>query len=626
MDQVTPATPAVRSRQIVPPASFHARGLLAASPAVLVNHGGPVIGSVEVVPIYWGSAWATGTNATLTTQLDQFFDYITGSPLIDLLHEYSTKNTQINRGERLKSVHVSGSEPGDATKTGRLVTDAQIQSSLQAWIRNKTVPATTANTLYFIYLPPNVTVTAPFGQSCKDFCGYHSSTGNIYYAVIPYANCAGCVFPGAILDTLTEVSSHELCEAITNPTGNAWYDPNPYGTDKAGDEIGDICNRQTQRLGGYMIQSEWSNTQSACVIRPPGSPTDSFAPVYVQGDPGHGIGGFDLKSTADQAFAFDYDSSGRLDHLVFYRPRTGTIWILKNNAGTFTPVYHQGDPGTAIGGYDLKSPADRAFAFDYDSSGKLDHLVLYRPATGTIWILRNTRGTFTPVYHQGNPGKGIGGYDLKSPADQAFAFDYDGVGKLNHLVLYRPGTGTIWILKNTAGAFTPVYHQGDPGKGIGGYDLKSTADQAFAFDYDSSGKLDHLALYRPHTGTIWILKNARGTFAPVYHQGDPGKGIGGYDLKSTADRVFAFDYDHSGKLDHLALYRPATGTIWILKNTGGTFTPVYNQGDFGFGIGGYDIKSPADRAFAFDYDRSGKPDHLVFYRPGTGTIWILKRL
>jgi len=49
-----------------------------------------------------------------------------------------------------------------------------------------------------------------------------------------------------------------------------------------------------------------------------------------------------------------------------------------------------GRPGSGIGGYDLASPADRVFAFDYTSSGKLDHLVLYRPGTGTIWILQNT--------------------------------------------------------------------------------------------------------------------------------------------------------------------------------------------------------------------------------------------
>ena len=113
--------------------------------------------------------------------------------------------------------------------------------------------------------------------------------------------------------------------------------------------------------------------------------------------------------------------------------------------------------------------------------------------------------------------------------------------------------------------FSPVYNEGDPGRGIGGYDLKSGADQSFAFDYNHAGKLDHIALYRPGTGTFWILENKNGVFSPVYQQGDPGNGIGGYDLKSRADRAFAFDFNHTGKLDHIALYRPGTGTFWILQ-------------------------------------------------------------
>jgi hypothetical protein len=114
----------------------------------------------------------------------------------------------------------------------------------------------------------------------------------------------------------------------------------------------------------------------------------------------------------------------QLDHLVLYRPGhpgNQAFYILRNQGGQFSPVFAS---QTGIDGYDLMALEDRAFAFDYNSSGKPDHLVLYRPGLGTIWILRNNAGAFTPVYREGSPGNGIGGYDLADPADRAFAFDY----------------------------------------------------------------------------------------------------------------------------------------------------------------------------------------------------------
>src|SRR5207244_4369023 len=115
------------------------------------------------------------------------------------------------------------SEPGTVTPTGRVVTDAQIQTALQGFIANQIVPATTSNTLYFIFLPPNVVSTLGGTSSCVagGFCGYHNHIGNVYYAVIPFVNCPGCAFSGAFLDTLTEVASHELAESITDPELNA---------------------------------------------------------------------------------------------------------------------------------------------------------------------------------------------------------------------------------------------------------------------------------------------------------------------------------------------------------------------------------------------------------------------
>ena len=165
-------------------------------------------------------------------------------------------------------------------------------------------------------------------------------------------------------------------------------------------------------------------------------------------------------------FAYDYDGTGKLDHLVCYRPGTGTIWILKKTSDAdspdaFTPVYQQGDPGSGIGGYNLASPADRVFAYDYDGTGKLDHLVCYRPGTGAISILKkvnndNSPAAFTPVYN--NKRFGLGGYDLANWADRVIAYDYEGTGHPNSLVCYRPGTGAISIVKSRAAGPATLGH------------------------------------------------------------------------------------------------------------------------------------------------------------------------
>ena len=358
-----------------------------------------------------------------------------------------------------------------------------------------------------------------------------------------------------------------------------------------------------------------------------------FTPVYGQGDPGKGVGGYDLRSKSDFAFAYDYTSSGKLDHLVLYRPGTGTCWILENKNGIFNQKYKEGSPGNGIGGFNLKSTSDRAIAFDYDSSGKLDHLVFYRPQQGAISILKNTGGRFTAVYAQGDGGNGIGGFDLRSPADRIFALDYRSSGKKDHLCLYRPGTGTLWILRNDGGKFTPVFRQDGPGQGIGGFDLKNPADRAFAFDWNNSGKQDHIALYRPGTGTFWVVRHDQNNvLTAVLAEGDPGRGIGGYDLKSADDKAFAFDWDGSGNMNYVAFYRPGTGTFWCLANEhNGRFRAVHaegdpGKGDPGRGVGGYDFKSPDDVAFAFDWTSSGRADHIALYRPGTGTFWVLKHV
>ena len=245
-------------RNIVPLITPQELAVFSPSPAAhLSNHGGPILSSVEVQAVFWGNAWQQAPQSTLISQLGSFFGFILQSSLMDLLAEYGP----IGHGNYLGPVTVT------SPSLGTTISDTQIQQALQGWIQGQLVTQPHANTLYFIYLPPGVVSTNGGQSSCSQYCGYHNHiNGQIFYAVEPYINCAGCQFGTGIFDSLTKVSSHELCEAITDPALNAWFDSN------SGEEIGDICNGSVTTLGGFVVQTEWSNNQNSCALTGPPPP------------------------------------------------------------------------------------------------------------------------------------------------------------------------------------------------------------------------------------------------------------------------------------------------------------------------------------------------------------------
>lgn len=229
-------------------------GIAAPPAAQLTYRGGPLLESVKVFTIFWGQVWQASPNSDLAAQINQFFKFVVGSTLIDQLGEYNVPGHTIGHGSFIGTVTLTQAVPAHS------VTDAAIQQMLQAQINNTaSVPMPDANTLYFIYLAPGTAVVQGGSRSCQAFCGYHDTFGSgIYYAVMPYPNCSGCLGGMTALDALTSTSSHELCEAITDPLpGQGWYD------DTHG-EIGDICAWQTKKLGNYTVQMEWSNKDGSC--------------------------------------------------------------------------------------------------------------------------------------------------------------------------------------------------------------------------------------------------------------------------------------------------------------------------------------------------------------------------
>ena len=247
--------PIAAPRELFP----HVSSVPAAPPPALTYRGGPLLASVQVFTLYIGSAWKNAPLTTLTGQLDAFFKFVLTSQLMDQLSEYDTANYTIGHGAFLGSTVLASVEPPAS------VTDAWVQTTLRNAIdAGKPVPPAAENLLYFVYLPPGVTLVQGNGRSCQAFCGYHDSivdgsSGTIYYAAMPYPNCAGCLGGLSALDALTSTSSHELCEAITDPVpGSGWYDD-------ANGEIGDICAWQSRKLGAYTVQLEWSKARNQCI-------------------------------------------------------------------------------------------------------------------------------------------------------------------------------------------------------------------------------------------------------------------------------------------------------------------------------------------------------------------------
>ena len=240
--------------RVVPLHRPEAQRIAAAVAPRLTYRGGPLLTAVEVSTVFWGAEWNQVQQRALLTKLNLFFDFILNSALMDQLGEYSVIGKNIGHGKRTGTTTLTSPAPNTS------VQDSAIQQMLQREIAATNLPAPSSNSLYFVFLPPGVQVVQGGGASCSDFCGYHDSTSdNIFYAVMPYPGCSGCTGGLTVIDALTSTSSHELCEAITDPVpGQGWYDDN-------NGEIGDICAWKTRILGGYTIQLEWSNKAGSCV-------------------------------------------------------------------------------------------------------------------------------------------------------------------------------------------------------------------------------------------------------------------------------------------------------------------------------------------------------------------------
>jgi hypothetical protein len=294
-------------------------------------HGGGVLPHVEVQALYYGSDWYNNTTYyNQTGHLDGFLNNAVQGSYMDSL---------ANAGYGVGRGSFDAGKIGTASlNKAYYLSDANIRSALQGYISNGTLRSPDANRLYVVFVEDNVAVSSPAGNSQRNFLGYHGAfagrdaygyAADIHYAVITYpgASIGNASLPWlSALDGITQVASHEIAEAVTDPNVNykglGWYD------DAANAEIGDITNNQTVFLNGYAVQriadkndqamtpaGATAQTQESLVLQQNGSLykhtaegltflSSGIAAVSNQSIDNHGQAMIDVVTTAGDAYEY----------------------------------------------------------------------------------------------------------------------------------------------------------------------------------------------------------------------------------------------------------------------------------------------------------------------------------
>ena len=257
----------------------------------LTYNGGTLLANVQVQGVYFNDS----TSLAQKPSLDSFFKTMVSSQYVTgLLHGFSAGGFNIGAGSFVGDVN-----NGENIAAGDTLDDTQIEAMLSSELAAHKITAPTKNTLYFVFAPAGVEVTAGGSNSVNDFLGYHNSfvdpatQKTLYYAVIPFPGAGpfgvtGPDGPNAELgvevefsmglnsnpltklQSITGVSAHEFAEAITDPgVGNTdpahpngdlgWLDVIDSSSNggPGGSEIGDLANAELATYHGFVVQELW---------------------------------------------------------------------------------------------------------------------------------------------------------------------------------------------------------------------------------------------------------------------------------------------------------------------------------------------------------------------------------
>lgn len=240
----------------LPFAAGIALGLLAAAASVIVaaprasastrfaDHGGRVLAAARIYPTYWGQYWAAGAWPTADQITRALRTALAGSYLAGLA-QYRDIGPVVFHGSRL----ITTTDP----RSG--FTDRDIEAFLNALFDAGLLPAPDDKALYVVTVPPGI--LSSYGTSRYGEHYYYQRGGHrIHYAWT--AN-------SGTLDGATQIATHEVVEALTDPEGTAIVGRTGTCTEPGWCEIADICS-DTAKLNSVLVAPYWSNIAGRCVI------------------------------------------------------------------------------------------------------------------------------------------------------------------------------------------------------------------------------------------------------------------------------------------------------------------------------------------------------------------------
>jgi len=270
----------------------------------LTFHGGKVLRSPDVVPVYVGAYWQTLEGKRDRARNDAAMAALVMDPgQTAIWKEYGA-----GPGTTSLSRVIAGASHRDWSKE-------DVEALVQAQVRAGNLDASDPERVFTLVLPPGATLRDGEASSTDGLGGFHGNVtapdGHpVYYAVVVYSQRSGdrvngIDFTGTPIDNVTITESHEVTEAVTDPdVGLAiqngdprslgWYDDttpvrrrdgtavlDSFGRPMRGKgEIGDIpvLNAELEgdsalesvwgRSGGFAFQTEWSNRDGKAELAP----------------------------------------------------------------------------------------------------------------------------------------------------------------------------------------------------------------------------------------------------------------------------------------------------------------------------------------------------------------------